>query len=504
MCLVTAVDDAAVEVLDPAITIDKSATPTVVHAGDAVTYTLVIRNTGDTPLTITTLAQLANDQSVALSAQCLALVGVTLTPQDDERTCTYVVPAGADDVHNVAKVIAVDRLDRPVTDDDDADVEVIVPAIQVTKDVDQPRVHPGDTVTYTIVVTNVGDTPLRLTRLTDAVNGAVPASILARCDLSTETVLAVGESTEACTYTAVAGTDDLVNVVVVRGVDRLGEEVTDDDSATVEVLNPDITIDKTVDKPVVHAGDVLTYTLVVKNTGDTPLTVTSLEDAVNAAPPVSLDGCGIIGSVLAAGASVTCTYTITAGTADLHNVATVVGRDELDRSVDDDDDADVDVLNPAITIVKSADQTSISGTSGPITFTYLVTNTGDAVLFNVVVSDDILGLIGTVGRLAPGETATLTKTATVTQAAPTNVGTVTGTDELGKRVTDDDDETIDFVEDVVLVRPEPSVPVPPAPAPAPLPRTGADTERQVQAALLLLVLGGLALIPEHLRRRWSD
>jgi uncharacterized repeat protein (TIGR01451 family) len=498
-------DDAVVEVLNPAITIVKTAEPGVVHEGDDVTYQLVVRNSGDTPVTITSLGDVANDEAVTLSSECLALVGVRLAVSA-ERSCTYEVTAGANDVHNVATVVAVDDLKKSVTDDDDADVEVIVPAIQVTKVVDQARVHPGDTVTYTIVVTNIGDTPLRLTSLTDAVNGGVPASILTRCELTTKTVLAPGASTEACEYSVVAGTDDLINVVVVHGVDQLGEDVTDNDSASVEVLNPEITIDKTVDRTQAHAGDILTYTLVVTNTGDTPLTVTSLDDAVNAGPSVSLADCGIIGTVLAAGASATCTYTVTAGTADLHNVATVVARDELERSVDDDDDADVDVLNPAITIVKTADRTSISGTSGTVTFSYLVTNTGDTALSNVTVTDDILGLIGTVARLEPGASTTLTKTATVTQAAPVNVGTVTGTDDLGKKVTDDDDAAVDFVEDIVLVRPEPSVPVvAPAPvAPAPLPRTGSDTQRQVEVALVLLVLGGLAVIPEHLRRRSTD
>jgi hypothetical protein len=57
------------------------------------------------------------------------------------------------------------------------------------------------------------------------------------------------------------------------------------------------------------------------------------------------------------------------------------------------------------------------------------------------------------------------------------------------------------VADVVIVRPAEAAPAPVAVAPATLPRTGVDTDLQVRAAVVLLVLGGLALVPEHLRRR---
>lgn len=712
---VTATDDAAVEVLNPSITIDKTATPLVVRPNQPVTYSLVITNTGDTSLTISSLTDLANGSSVALSAECLGLVGDVLAI-GASVDCDYVVSAGKDDIHNVATVVAVDQLARAVTDDDPADVEVIVPVIEVIKDADKALVHAGDLITYSVTVKNTGDTPLRLTSLTDAVNGASPATdILSTCKLSTETVLQPGASTPVCTYTAVAGTIDLLNVVKVSAIDKLDGTVTDDDSAFVDVLNPIITIDKTVDKPLGHAGDSVTYTLVVTNTGDTDLVITSLDDAVNAAPatsltscgiigttlepkakvtcsytvvlgtsdvtnvasvagedilkkrvtdtddafvdvlnpaitivksvdkPVvhsgdtvtyslvitntgdadltitalidavngaaatsltscgligdllpagdsancsyttkvgavdltnvakvtgvdklqkevsddddavvnvlnpgidivksvdkplvhagdtvtytlritnigtaaltitalddavngapaaSLTNCGIIGTVLAVGASVTCSYTAVAGTTDLVNVATVKGEDVLKKTVVDDDDAVVDVLNPAIRIVKTANVSSIVGTSGPVVFQYLVTNTGDAVLTDIAVTDDVLGVIGTIARLAPGESATLTRAATVADTRPENIGKATGKDELGKVVESTDNELITFVQDAIIVRP---APIPPAiPIPLTLPRTGSGTDRQVQVALFLIVLGGMAVLPERIRRR---
>ena len=94
------------------------------------------------------------------------------------------------------------------------------------------------------------------------------------------------------------------------------------------------------------------------------------------------------------------------------------------------------------------------------------------------------------------------KTAAVSQAAPVNIGTATGEDELGKTVADDDDASLTFVADVVVERPAPPAPAPappPAPAPAELPRTGADLGLQAAVGLTLLLLGGLAIIPARRR-----
>ena len=60
------------------------------------------------------------------------------------------------------------------------------------------------------------------------------------------------------------------------------------------------------------------------------------------------------------------------------------------------DDATVTVAqSPALNIVKDADVASVDSTSDIITYTYTVTNTGNAAIANVVVTDD---------NLTPGST----------------------------------------------------------------------------------------------------
>src|SRR6185312_16244674 len=84
------------------------------------------------------------------------------------------------------------------------------------------------------------------------------------------------------------------------------------------------------------------------------------------------------------------------------------------------------------------------GVGSTVTFTYVVTNTGNIPLASVVVSDDKLGTITSFtgdananGLLDLNETWTYTKSATAVAGQQTNVGTVIGQDSsTGTTVTD--------------------------------------------------------------------
>jgi uncharacterized repeat protein (TIGR01451 family) len=274
-------------------------------------------------------------------------------------------------------------------------------------------------------------------------------------------------------------------------IDAGGENV-----AFINTAKPNgLTLDKKVnggdhattgDALLAHNADSLTYTVVITNNGLVPLTLTAMSDSLYAGLVAACPQA--VGSVLAAGASFTCTYTVGAS-GDAHNVAAVSAVDGLGRTLTVSDGTYVDVINPAITIVKTANPPSVS-VSGPVTYTYVVTNTGDAVLNNIVVNDDIIGLIGTVGSLNPGESITMAKTVNVdANTPPTNIGTATGTDVIGGSVTASDDETITVVLGEVLVAPA-----------AELPRTGAPLRTEGRVGIILLQ-AGLALWFLGRRRR---
>ncbi|MDQ1517597.1 MAG: hypothetical protein QOE80_3427, partial [Actinomycetota bacterium] len=303
-------------------------------------------------------------------------------------------------------------------------------------------------------------------------------------------------TTTSCTVTERSNPLFTTSVLPASGtvsIDAGGENV-----AFVNTAKPNgLTLDKKVnggdhattgDALLAHNADSLTYTVVITNNGQVPMTITALSDSLYAG--LVATACPqAVGSVLAPGASLTCTYKVGA-TGDAHNVAAVSAVDALGRPLTATDGTYVDVINPAIVIVKTANPVSVS-ISGRVTYTYVVTNTGDTILHDIVVNDDIIGLIGTVGSLSPGESITLTKTVNVDANSPLkNVGTVTGTDVLGKKVTASDDETITVVLGEVLVQPA-----------AELPRTGAPLGTEGRLGLLLLQAGVVLALLGRRRKR---
>jgi hypothetical protein len=177
----------------------------------------------------------------------------------------------------------------------------------------------------------------------------------------------------------------------------------------------------------------------------------------------------------------TCTHVVTAEDPDpLPNTARVDAIDHQENEVSDTDDHIVDLIHPAIEIIKTVDP--VSGNPGDtVTYTYEVTNTGDTTLYDVSVDDDVLGHIGDIPVLEPDATVTLTKDWVLPEdiAAVRNVATATGTDVLGEEVSDDDDAIVTIVEAA-------TPPEPPA-------FTGFDAGRLAFLALALLVVGLTAL-----------
>jgi hypothetical protein len=253
----------------------------------------------------------------------------------------------------------------------------------------------------------------------------------------------------------------------------------------LNVGTPGILVEKS-GPAVAHEGDKVTYSFKVTNTGNVTLTGISVTDDV-------LGDIGTIDTLLP-GASQTLThdYTIPAGsTADIKNTATACGTDALDTQVCDTDTHTLDVIHPAITIDKTVNNPGPHN-GDTVTFSYLVTNTGDTTLLNVSVDDDVLGHIGDIASFAPGATKTLTKDEVVSPSTPlTNVGTAKGKDVLGREVSANDNATIQVVAGLVIEKPEV----------APLAVTGASITLELQWAAGLMVIGILLSIASRRRLR---
>ena len=114
------------------------------------------------------------------------------------------------------------------------------------------------------------------------------------------------------------------------------------------------------------------------------------------------------------------------------------------------DDAFVAVLSssdlvPGISLIKMTNGEDANSPPGPyisvggkVTWTYEVTNTGNVDLTNIEVTDDILGPIGTIPLLSPGQNEILTATGVASAGQYSNLGSAIGTTPSGSEVSDQD------------------------------------------------------------------
>ena len=319
-------------------------------------------------------------------------------------------------------------------------------AIAIAKTANITQVSVGHNVTYTYVVTNPGDLELSDVSVTD---DKVSVVAYQSGDADGDGRLDTGETwIFTANYTATAeDTDPLVNVAIASGTYARIKTVTRRAEASVDILKSAIAIAKAANCTEAHEGDEITYTYNVTNTGDSPLSDVSVsDDKAGDAAYQSGDTNG--DNKLDVGETwiLTANYTVTGGdTNPLVNLATASGTDASGKAVSAQDEASVDILSPAIAMAKAANCTEAQE-GDEITYTYNVTNTGDTPLSNVSVSDNITGNAAyqsgdTNGdnKLDVDETWIFTANYTVTGGDTNplvNLATASGTDALGKTVTD--------------------------------------------------------------------
>jgi uncharacterized repeat protein (TIGR01451 family) len=329
----TATDTATVDVLNPGIEVIKTASPTVIHNGDLVTYTYAVENTGDCQLTVTVsdnkLGDLTTEFVTANSDSDVLAAGVTVT--FTVTTNIYV------DTINIATVTGTDDRDYTETDSDCASVDVLNPLIDVIKYADKEEYHEGDFVEYTFIVKNTGDCPLYGVVLDDD-------------DIEWTSLpidLAVNEEHTFTVEYQITGDepDPFINFVIATGEDEIGGvkgTVDADDTDTIDILHPAIDVTKTADKVYAYLGDTVTYSFRVENIGDCILEDVTLVDTIfgdltSYLPDTTLD----IDEVN----EFDYEYVIPFDTDEnIVNVVTARGKDNLNRYVQDEDGETVIVV----------------------------------------------------------------------------------------------------------------------------------------------------------------
>ena len=475
--------------VDAAIDIEKTTNgsnadvepgPSLV-VGETVTWTYVVTNSGSVPLVNVTVTDVP-----AQSLDCDGTGGPTVAgplPAGGSFSCTATGTATAGQYRNDSSVVGTpsDAAGNPVGLPDvnaqdpshyfgqepSIDIEKSTNGVQADLSTPPNPITVGDSVQWLYVVTNNG-----LVNLVD-VTVVDSEGVTVSCGEGTGNVindLAPGESVN-CFGNGVATFGEYENEGSVVGTpaDAAGNAITGvptvddaDLSHYVGEANPAVEIEKATngvdadtpaEGPGVAPGTTVTWTYVVRNIGDVPLTnVTVTDDPAADIACVGGGGTNVLPGPLPVNGLLTCTATGTAGSVPFANNSTVVATPSDDAgnpldipgvpTVTAEDPSHYNPLQPGLTIEKSTngqDSDLPAGQPIPVgdtvTWTYEVTNSGAVPLAQVEVTDNLVAAAdidcaatgsNVIAVILPGDTVTCEATGTAIVGPYANDSTATG------------------------------------------------------------------------------
>ena len=411
-------DTASTELVNtPALTVSKTVDVAAVSAPQVLSYSMELVNTGNVTLTnVAVNDQLSNGTPISLVGPVndTGTTGALDVGESWQYTATYNVTQsdidiGADLANTIS--VATDETDpqeaTAVTTVDSA------PDMLVTKTVDLASVSAPGVLNYLIEVSNTGNISLNNVVLTDTLpDGTAAVLVGPLSDTGVAGTLDVGESWQFTTSYTVNQTDidagqprnNTVSVIS----DETGADPFTASATTTITATPAFTVEKTVDKNQITAPGTLTYSIVVTNTGNITLTDIAVDDTLPDGTTAVLTGpTGDVGITAALDVGEVWTFTTTylatqssldAGAALINEVSVTTAEA---GSASDSAQTTIDA-QPGIAIVKVANETEFTKAGNLINYAFLVQNTGNLLLTNVVISDPIADA-GTVRCLPPGQ-----------------------------------------------------------------------------------------------------
>ncbi len=433
------------ETPDPEVTILKelaASEPSTAFSavGQQVPYQITVTNSGNITLTSTIVTDI-----LFPGEQCV--IG-SLAPGAVDTSCVFTYTVTQEDLDrgtldNEATANSTTENYGDVDDSDDItgsgpDRE---PAITVVKEaLDTTFANDGDTLDYRYVVANTGN--VTITDPTTVTDDRIPTLTCGNTLPDTgpapdfDPVL-LPDSFFVCTGTYTVDQIDVnagfvTNIATAEVVDPVnGGTIDDTDTVTVNgTRSPAFTIDKVAsDTTNVAAGDTITYTYTVVNTGNVTLTGITLTDAHTSASGTSnltISSSGNVGSLDPTdSAQLTATYVVTQDDIDEGNDLTnIVSASNATppagvtppATQTATETVDVENPDPSLEVVKTVTPPASLVAGETVTFDISISNTGNVTLDGIVLSDTLSRADGTL----------------ITPSVPTFTGGDTGGDgELG-------------------------------------------------------------------------
>ncbi len=422
------------------LTILKTANEANVIPGNTASYTIVVSNTGPSDAASVIVADTtpAGLSFVSNSGACTTAYPCNLgtIPNGASRTITttFQVPpdyAGANPISNTASVTSPTDPGSPRTSTATTPVGTASATLTILKTANEANVIPGNTASYTIVVSNTGPSDATSVVVSDTtpaglsfVSNSGACTTAYPCNLGT---IPNGASRTITTTFQVppdyAGANPISNTASVTSPTDPGSPRTSTATTPVGTASATLTILKTANEANVIPGNTASYTIVVSNTGPSDATSVVVSDTTPAGLSfVSNSGacttaypCNL--GTIANGASRTITTTFQvppdyAGANPISNTASVTSPTDPGSPRTSTATTPVGTASATLTILKTANEASVFA-GNTASYTIVVSNTGPSDATNVVVADT-----------TPAGLSFVSNSGACTTAYPCNLGTI--------------------------------------------------------------------------------
>lgn len=474
----------------PATTLTTDPSTSTLLAGEALTFTVAAKNTGNVQLTNSRIlpGSFTEIGATPTLSACSPALGSTMG-LGTTMTCTASYQVQQADVDRGILTYTASSVGTSPGGDDIARATTTTlsaaanPSILVSKSANESGVHNptrvGDTITYSYTATNSGNVTLTGVTITDPLPGLGALAYTWPVAPATPGTLLPGEKVTATASYAVTQTDIdagiVASYVTAAGASLAGVTVTSAPQSTNTTLHgtPGILVSTSVDETGLHnptqVGDIITYTHTASNSGNVTLSGVIITDPLPGLGPLTYTWpAASAPGTLRPDETVTGTVSYAVTQTDIDNGTVTSNATATGLTTGSGIGTTAPPLNTAlhrttsILVSTSTDETGLHNPTrvgDTITYNYTATNTGNATLTGVTITDPLIG-IGTLtytwpaapapapaaktravsGTLLPGQSVSATASYAITQTdidtgIVTSNATAAGTTTGGATIT---------------------------------------------------------------------